>query len=125
MKKYKKYISVALAALTASTLLQGCSAENVDGQAKECPYDEYIMVDVFDNLANYQGIQSGWFGKLLRDKFNMELNIIAPNIAGGGDTLREVRAAAGNLGDLIISSGENGLLQNMVNAGLLYNMEDA
>ena len=55
----------------------------------------------------------------------MELNIIAPNIAGGGDTMREVRAAAGNLGDLIISSGENGLLQNMVNAGLLYNMEDA
>ena len=36
----------------------------------------------------------------------MELNIIAPNIAGGGDTMREVRAAAGNLGDLIISSGK-------------------
>lgn len=116
MKRRNKYISTALTVLTAGFLLQGCGIQK-GGQVKECPYDEYIVVDVFDNPANYQGIQSGWFGKLVKDKFNMELNIIAPNIAGGGDTLREVRLAAGNLGDLIISSGENGLLQNMVKPG--------
>ena len=124
MKRSKKYISFTLIVMMISgSLLQGCKVDEIT-RTQECPYDEYIVVDVFDNLSNYQGLQSGWFGKVVKDKFNMELNIIAPNIAGGGDTMREVRAAAGNLGDLIISSGENGLLQNMVNAGLLYNMED-
>ena len=28
----------------------------------------------------------------------MELNIIAPNVAGGGDTLLQTRSAAGDLG---------------------------
>ena len=30
----------------------------------ECPYEEFIVVDVFDDLANFQGIQSGWFAKV-------------------------------------------------------------
>lgn len=86
-------------------------------------YEEFLVVDVFDSLANYQGIQSGWFAKLVKDKFNMELNIIAPNVAGGGDTLFEIRSTAGNIGDLIICSAENDVLQNMVTAGLVLDME--
>ena len=88
-----------------------------------CPYEEFIVVDVFDSLANFQGIQSGWFAKIVKDKFNMELNIIAPNVSGGGDTLFEIRSAAGNLGDLVICSAENGVLQDMVTAGLVIDME--
>lgn len=129
MKIYKKRkkvkMCVILAAFLVTTLsLQGCELGTPEEQA-DCPYEEFIVVDVFDKRANYQGIQSGWFGKIVKDKFNMELNIIAPNISGGGDTLQEVRSAAGNLGDLIICNGENGVMQNMVNAGLLYNMKDA
>ena len=33
-------------------------------------------------------------GRIVKDKFNMELNIIAPNVAGGGDTLFQTRSAA-------------------------------
>ncbi len=94
------------------------------GVKNDCPYQDFIVVGVFDYSANYQGIQSGWFGEVVRKKFNMELNIISPNITRGGDTLFEVRAAAGNLGDLIICKGVNGQLQDLVNAGLIYNMED-
>lgn len=107
--------------LLFSLLLSGCGLKQ--GESGECPYEEFIVVDVFDSLANYQGIQSGWFAKIVKDKFNMELNIIAPNVAGGGDTLYETRCAAGNLGDLIICSGDNGMLQHMVTAGLLLDME--
>ena len=57
-------------------------------------------------MANYQGIQSGWFAKIVKDKFNMELNIIAPNVAGGGDTLFQTRSAAGDLGDLILTNAD-------------------
>ena len=82
------------------------------------------MIDVFDELANFQGIQSGWFAKVVKDKFNMELNIIAPNAAGGRKTLIEVRAAAGSIGDLIICEGERGVLQDMVTSRLVLNMAD-
>lgn len=114
----KKSIAVLLA---VSFCLSGCGANKKE--AEECPYEDFIVVDVFDSLANYQGIQSGWFAKLVKDKFNIELNVIAPNVAGGGDTMYEIRAAAGNLGDLIICNGENGQLQDMVSTGLILDME--
>lgn len=107
--------------LSCSLLFSGCGQP--EDKKEECPYEEFIVVDVFDGLANYQGVQSGWFAKLVKDKFNMELNIIAPNVAGGGDTLFETRAAAGNIGDLIICSGESGNLPDMVTAGLVMDME--
>ena len=91
-------------------------------EKEKCPYKEFITVDVFDAQANFQGIQSGWFAKVVKDRFNMELNIIAPNVAGGGDTLYGIRSAAGNLGDLVIVSGEKGNLESMVTAGLIMDM---
>ncbi len=53
----------------------------------------------------------------------MELNIIAPNVAGG-ETLFQTRSAAGNLGDLIIAGTEAGRFKNMVKAGLLMDLTD-
>ena len=54
----------------------------------------------------------------------MELNIIAPNVAGGGDTLFQTRSAAGDLGDLILTNADGGRLQNLVTAGLVMDMTD-
>lgn len=102
------------AASTASAV-----AGDSEGAAK---YPEFLTVDVFDSQANYQGIQSGWFAKLVKDKFNMELNIIAPNVAGGGDTLFQTRSANGNLGDLILTNANKGRLQDLVTAGLVMDM---
>ena len=87
-------------------------------------YEKTLTVDVFDTLANYQGIQSGWFAQLILDKFNIKLNIIAPNVAGGGDTMYQTRTAAGELGDLIICSGSHNNLQELVTAGLLMDMSE-
>lgn len=119
MRKKYKYISLFLS-LSLILSLFGCGQK----QTEECPYEEFLVVDVFDTLSNYQGIQSGWFAKIVKDKFNMELNIIAPNVAGGGDTLFDTRAAAGNLGDLVIFSAEDGDLEDLANSGLILNMEN-
>ena len=119
MKKFSGRLAVLF--LTVSFWINGCSF--VSESKEESPYEEFLVIDVFDGLANYQGIQSGWFAKLVKDKFNMQLNIIAPNVAGGGDTLFEVRCAAGNLGDIIIFSGEKQVLQNIVTSGLILDME--
>ncbi len=119
----KKVIGILLSTvLAASTVLTGCGGK--DSSSDSASSGDVLTVDVYDDQANYQGIQSGWFAKIVKDKFNIELNIIAPNVAGGGDTLFQTRSAAGNLGDIIISNTENGRLKDMVKAGLLMDMTD-
>ncbi|GEB29016.1 Maltose-binding periplasmic proteins/domains [Enterococcus casseliflavus] len=121
MKKMSKYVATGLLGMTLLGSLAGCggSAESeTDAASSESGYDETITIDVYNGLANYMGMQEGWFAKIVRDKFNMELNIIAPNVAGNGDTLYQTRTAAGDLGDLIIV--DNGQQYNeLVEAGLL------
>lgn len=84
---------------------------------------ELMTIDVFAYQSNYQGLQGGWFGKLVRDRFNMELNIISPNISGGGDTLYQARAASGNLGDLIIIDKPR--MKACIESGIVLDLTDA
>jgi putative aldouronate transport system substrate-binding protein len=81
-----------------------------------------MTVEVFDGLANYQGEQKGWFAKIIKDKFNIKLNIVAPNVAGGGSTLFDTRAAAGNLGDIVIYGYDTGKGSKLVKSGLIEDM---
>ncbi|MGN0432307.1 MAG: ABC transporter substrate-binding protein [Lachnospiraceae bacterium] len=125
----KKITGKILSLLIIVFLLAGCGSDGAGGLASalgkndgEEKYPEFITVDVFDAQSNYQGIQSGWFAQIVKDKFNMELNIIAPNVAGGGETLYQTRSAAGNLGDLIIAEMQGGQLQELVTSGLVMDM---
>ncbi|OPH58066.1 hypothetical protein BC351_24270 [Paenibacillus ferrarius] len=77
-----------------------------------------LTITVFDNAANYQGEQKGWYGKLIKDKFNITLNILAPQVAG--DQLYKTRSAAGNLGDLLIVN--NNQLEELIPAGLIMDL---
>lgn len=119
----KRAISLLLTAALIAGTSTGFTAV-VSAEENTSPYEEFITVDVFDSQANYQGIQTGWFAKIVKEKFNMELNIIAPNVAGGGDTLFQTRSAAGDLGDLIITGAANGRLQDLVTAELIIDMTD-
>lgn len=109
---------------------QGSSGSSSDGDSTSTEagafptsWDDPITIDVFDGLANYMGTQSGWFAKIVKDKFNMELNIIAPNVAGGGDTLYNTRVSAGDLGDLIITDrGQR--MDELVQGGLLLDASE-
>ena len=126
----KKIISLMLCAVMGASLMTGCGGDSDTSSAasgganSDGTYSDFITVDVFAGQANYQGLQSGWFAKVVKDKFNMELNIIAPNVAGGGDTLFQTRSAAGDLGDLILTNTDGGRLQNLVTAGLVMDMTD-
>ncbi len=143
----KKLLSVLLCLAMTCSMLAGCGntatqagadtqasqTDNASAQASsaeetaaegEKKYEKFITVDVFDQQANYQGIQSGWFAEVVKQKFNMELNIIAPNVAGGGDTLYQTRSAAGDLGDLILMTCAGGKLQDLVTAGLVIDLTD-
>lgn len=101
---------------------EGSEAEASETGENTSPYEEFITVDIFDSQANYQGMQTGWFGEMVKEKFNMELNIIAPNVAGGGDSLFQTRSASGNLGDIVIYSAQGGKLQDLVTAQLITDL---
>ena len=111
MKK-KVVSSMLVLSMTFSVLAGGgMSASASEGEEK---YPEFLTIDVFDSVSNYQGLQSGWFAELVKEKFNMELNLISPNVAGGGDTLYQTRSANGNLGDVIITKLDNSRLKDLV-----------
>lgn len=127
MKKVNRIMGKSVLAIALLTGLVACGdgtdKPKESTKAADGTYEETITIDVYDGLANYMGIQEGWFAKLVKDKFNMELNIIAPNVAGNGDTLYQTRTAAGDLGDLIIV--DNGQQYNeLVEAGLLLDASE-
>jgi putative aldouronate transport system substrate-binding protein len=129
----KRVIGIALVTAMIASSLTGCGKNSNGGKNNEVTetgsesaskYEKTITVDVFDSQANFQGVQSGWFAKIVKEKFNMELNIIAPNVAGGGDSLYQTRSANGNLGDLIITNLDKSRLKDMVSADLIMDMTD-
>ncbi|MCM1307896.1 MAG: extracellular solute-binding protein [Butyrivibrio sp.] len=124
MQKINTFRRAAVAVLTALAVLSasGCAGHTASTSSNS-KYASFITVDVYDSLANDSGIRSGWYAKIIREKFNMELNIITPNTSGSADTLYDTRFAAGDVGDLIICSSSGGRLQSLVNAGLVLNME--
>lgn len=118
----KRFMRILLCIVLAISLAAGCEGQagksGKDGLGAD-RYEDFITIDVYDEFSNYQGIQSGWFAKEVKDRFNMELNLIAPNVAGGGDTLYQTRVATGDLGDLILINTANGKLNELVEGGLI------
>jgi multiple sugar transport system substrate-binding protein/putative aldouronate transport system substrate-binding protein len=81
---------------------------------------EPMVLEVYSQPANFQGEQPGWFAKVLKDKFNVTLNIIAPQVAGGD--IFAARSAAGFLGDIVIL--DNADIQACIKSGLIYDVTE-
>ena len=147
--KCKKIASLLLTTVMTVSMIAGCggqtsggsestgetstetqtsdAAESTEGTdtaeaAPEANHDELYNVEFYDVAANYQGDQPGWYGKIVQDKFNMNLNIIAPQVAGDGAALYQTRCAAGALGDLIIL--DNADAAECVESGLIHDLTD-
>ena len=78
-----------------------------------------IRLEVYSQLANYNGLQTGWSATLLRDLFNVEVVIIPDQ-----DGTYETRMANGNLGDIVVwgSNGEDYI--QAVAKDMLLNWDD-
>lgn len=133
--KGKKLISLLCAGAMTASLLAGCGsssgsadssaasesekstettaeADSTDSTASD---GDTMTFEIFDVAANYQGVQTGWFAKVVKDRFNIELNIIAPQVAGAA--IYQTRSSSGNLGDILIL--ESGQFKECVDAGLI------
>jgi putative aldouronate transport system substrate-binding protein len=114
-----KLISLALAVvvLVGSDL----SAETMEGNIKKIRPKKTVTLQVFDQLANYSGEQTGWFAKVLLDKFNVKLNIINQP-AGSG--ILQTRMETGSLGDLVIWGNDQEDYINAVKKDMLLDWND-
>lgn len=108
MKKMKRIVALALAVIMVSGLLTGCGKK-----------DKYITLTIYSQLANYSGEMQGWFAQILKDKFNVKVNLVPD-----GDGVYDTRMEAGDLGDIVVWGADDKDYHQAVDAGLLYNWEE-
>ena len=140
--RFKKLASLAIAGAMVASLLTGCggskdsgsganesttaatsdTGSSSDAATSDVSHGDTYTVDFYNVAANFQGVQPGWYGKIIKDKFNMEMNIIAPQVSGDGGALYQTRCAAGNLGDLILL--DNADMQECIESGLVRDLTD-
>jgi multiple sugar transport system substrate-binding protein/putative aldouronate transport system substrate-binding protein len=106
MKIYRFFALAVIVTAVFSTV--SCKNKNEsDGR-------ELYKIDVYTQMGNYAGKQVGWFAKIVKDKFNMELNIIPT-----ADGVYQTRMASGKLGDLILFGSDGAEFVDAIEANML------
>ena len=108
-KKLVSMLLVASMAVGSTAVLSACGSKE----------DEIITLDVYSQLANYSGMQTGWIADILEEKFKVKLNIIPD-----GSGVYETRMESGDLGDIVVWGKDNDKYPDAVNAGLLYDWNE-
>ena len=111
-KVTKKAIALTLSLAVVMGSFSGCGTS---GGKSGKP----ITLTVYSQLANYSGEQVGWSAQLLKEKFNVVLNIIPDN-----DGVLETRMESGNLGDIVIWGSDDDDYMRAVDNGMLYDWEE-
>ncbi|MBQ7954951.1 MAG: hypothetical protein IJ282_04320 [Lachnospiraceae bacterium] len=123
MKKMKKVLALMLAVVMACGMLTACGGTEAgnsgSGEGGNSSKGEEITLEVYSQLANYSGEMKGWFAKILKDKWNVKINLI-PESGGVYDT----RMESGDLGDIVVWGADGEDYVNAVNAGLLFDWEE-
>lgn len=109
----KKILSLVLA------LMMLLSALPMAAMAED--YREPITLTVFSQVANFAGEQPGWFGKELKDRFNVTLKIISSNVDTNAFT---AGMSAEELGDIINWGNLGEEFFDALNAELIYDLDE-
>lgn len=109
LKKLTSMLLISSMVVGSTAMLTGC------GSSK----DEVVTLDVYSQLANYSGLQTGWIADVLKKKFNVKLNIISD-----GDGVYETRMEDGDLGDIMVWANDSDRYPTAVKNGLLYDWNE-
>ncbi|MCR5296355.1 MAG: extracellular solute-binding protein [Clostridiales bacterium] len=109
MKKLTAILLVCAMLLGAGAALAETGAETEEPA---------IRLDVYSQLANYSGVQGGWSAVLMKDMFNVEINIIPEQ-----DGTYATRMESGSLGDIVVWGANGTDYQNAVQKGMLLDWE--
>ncbi len=112
----KGFKTKALSMLLATSMVVGATSAMTGCGSKD---DGPITLTVYSQLANYSGLQTGWMGDVLKEKFNVELNIVPDS-----DGIFQTKMGDQDLGDIIIWGGKMDQYTQALNAGLLYDLEE-
>ena len=120
---FRRWTAALLAAVLSMTAFSSCkpgneessggSSENSNSEAG-ISHAETYRIDVYSQLANYAGEQIGWFAKVIKDKFNIVLNIVP-----SGEGVFATRMESGDLGDLIVFGNDGDEYTAAIEAGML------
>lgn len=102
----------------------GITDETSDGTGDDVSLEdiipeETITLNVYTQLANYSGEQIGWFGQVMKERFNVVLNII-----NDGDGTFVTRMESGDLGDIVVFGSDADEYVQAINAGMLFDWEE-
>ena len=97
----------------------GSSEEGAKDNLADIIPKDTITLDVYTQLANYSGEQIGWFGQVIKEKFNVKLNII-----NEGEGTFATRMESGNLGDIIIFGSDSDEYIQAIENGMLFDWNE-
>ena len=112
----KNFTKKATSMLLATSMIVGSTSFLAGCGSKK---NEIVTLDVYSQLANYSGVQTGWIADILKDKFKVKLNIIPD-----GDGVYETRMEDGNLGDIVVWGNDSDKYPTAVKNGLLYDWNE-
>ena len=81
--------------------------------------DETVTLTVYSQLSNYEGEQIGWFADILKEKFNVKMNIIS-----NGDGVFDTRMESGNLGDIVLFGADGDEYTRAYQNGMLLDWNE-
>ena len=81
--------------------------------------EEIVTLDVYSQLTDYQGEQTGWFADILLEKFHVKLNFIYD----GSEDFYDRMTQEGDLGDFVIYGTDTDLYHSAIEQGLLLDWE--
>lgn len=111
MIRIKKVLVLLLViVLVTSVSATGCSSKKRSGP---------VELTIYSQVANYSGLQVGWFAKVLLDKFNVKINIINDT-----DGVFVTRMESGNLGDIIIFGNDGSDYLEAIDKGMLFDWNE-
>ncbi|HEX2927285.1 MAG TPA: ABC transporter substrate-binding protein [Ruminiclostridium sp.] len=87
-------------------------------------YKDTVTLDVYTMTGNFQGEQIGWFAKVIKDKFNLKLNIISAQTDGNADQSFQTRSASGDLGDIVVYGAMDTKFTDSLKANLLMKLSE-
>ncbi len=82
--------------------------------------EETLTLTVFSQTANYSGEQIGWLGQVLKEKFNVKLNIVPDP----DESAYATRMEAGDLGDIVLWGSNGDKYLNAIDKGLLLDWNE-
>lgn len=116
MKNIRKITALILAVLMLVSVFAGC--RSVGGTNSE-DGNKTVNLVVYSQLANYNGVLTGWFAEVLKEKFNVEITIIPD-----ADGVYATRMESGDLGDIVVWGNNGKDYKAAAEGGYLLDWED-